>query len=921
MQAVTHECLDIGNRTDFGKGGRCKLVAIKAAKQRHEDKLNLKLCGMLVDSGLDAEWQSEHKGNTKIDMEVFTEHLRVAVECEKHGSGKRAEALKDAVSRLVPVPRVDAAIALVYPEGCDSPSDLTPDTILAYTIIRTENVKKYGGRHKRHAQSIRWMTGPAGGLASVLKHLYRDVGDPDRLAGDLKTRLDEAVGGMSVRQCSMLAKAIRLEYPESAERTRLDAAAKRALLVVASAALFHARVGDHIQSMKPSGYSGLWPPQTPGECRRDPSGTKNALVAAWELMLKIDYRPIFESAINILVKSSGPQFAGAVESMAEWAIHAADQTASLRHDLLGRIFHTVLDTARQDGSFYTTTPAAVLLAGLAIRNRTDMPNRLRDMKVVDPACGTGTLLMAAAERIRDIAGDEYDPNVLVEEVLCGIDINVTAVHMAATTVGMLSPDTKFDWMDIRIADLGLVNGKARAGSLELYAPDGLLPYVGWYEGSGRQVDTGSIAHRTWKGTADLVVMNPPFTRNNLRHDQLGPAVERAVKEREKEIFRDAPVSLTSSGIPFLLLGERLAGDAGTMAFVFPLAGATAPSNADTRRFLAKRFHVDTIVVPHDTKRFQFSGSTDIAEMLVILRREPPRETRIVNLAVTPGSVAEAAAVADAINGGRPTNCQVVYWPRRMVETGNWAGVLFYSPYLVERFAEMLDGIMFKVARLGDVADTGEPPQGVRMTFDASDIPDKDARFARYDHKTNDVRTMRAAPNRYLRAKPGREKQAERAWAKGGLLHIPERLQPNITHVAAVRTDNASIGTSWHAVTPRHADPETWSKAMAVYINSTVGVVAMLGARIPRKPLYPRYSVSDVKSLLVPALSETMIKQLATTYDRYGNSDLGLWRDPNSIRIALDHTVCGVLNLDGSIMATMRQELSREPMVTGRRYGE
>lgn len=181
--------------------------------------------------------------------------------------------------------------------------------------------------------------------------------------------------------------------------------------------------------------------------------------------------------------------------------------------------------------------------------------------------------------------------------------------------------------------------------------------------------------------------------------------------------------------------------------------------------------------------------------------------------------------------------------------------------------------------------------------------------------------MHAKPSKYLRTKPGRERQVERAWTKGGLLHMPERLQPNITHVAAVRTDNAPTGTLWHAAIPKHADPETRSKAMAVYINSTAGVVAMPGARIPRKPLYPWYSVSDVKSLLVPAPSETMIKQPATTYDIHGNSDLGLWRDPNGVRIALDHIVCGVLKMEGSTVAAMRQELSRKPMVTGRRYGE
>ena len=78
----------------------------------------------------------------------------------------------------------------------------------------------------------------------------------------------------------------------------------------------------------------------------------------------------------------------------------------MRHDLLGRIFHTVLDTARYDGSFYTTTAAATLLAALAITE--DMcdwndPEAIGRLRITDPACGTGTLLMAAAERIRELA--------------------------------------------------------------------------------------------------------------------------------------------------------------------------------------------------------------------------------------------------------------------------------------------------------------------------------------------------------------------------------------------------------------------------------------------------------------------------------------------------------------------------------------
>lgn len=908
----------------------------KAARRRHEDKLNLKLHEILVNAGLKAEWQSEHAGNTRIDIEVVTEQIRIAVECEKYGSSKQVEALKDAASRLVPIARVDIAVAVVYPEGCDSDDDLTCDTVLTYTVVRKENAVKYGRDHKKHAQSIRWMVNPASRLPNVLRHLYRDVGNPDTLASNLKTRLDVAVSGMSESQCRSLAKSIKLEYSALAKRHQLNAAAKRSLLVVASAALFHARLGDYLESMKPASYSGEWNPQTLGRCRRDDVvGTKGALLKTWEHVLRVDYKPIFESAVNVLVGSSGQWFANAIDSMAEWAQDAADQTVSLRHDLLGRIFHTVLDTAKQDGSFYTTTSAAVLLAGLAIRDRSDIPNDLNDMKIVDPACGTGTLLMAAAERIRDVMEDEYDPNTIVENVLCGVDINVTAAHMAATTIGMLSPDTKFDRMDIRIADLGMVDGEARAGSLEMYVEDGLLPYVDWHGGTGKQVDTGDTTKHTWKDIFDLVIMNPPFTRNSLRHDQLGKKIENLVKQRESEIFKTIPRGQRhSSGPMFIRLAEHLSRK--TLAVVLPSVVTSSPGNLLLRQFLASKFHVDTIVVPHDPKRFHFSASTDIAEVLVILRKEPPCDTCIVNLRITPGSVAEAATLADTINeeeekpassrrlGSDINSYQIVRWPRSRVEKGDWSGVQFYSPYLVDRFVDIVDGKLFKTVRLGDVADTGEPPQGVRMTFDASDTPDRYARFVRHDHKTKEVRSMHAVPNKYLIPKPGKEKQAESAWAKGGLLHIGERLRFNLVHAVAVKTNSISIGTSWHAISPKAktGDQELWSRAMAVWLNSTVGIVSLLGKRSTSKDLaYVRFPIDSLCDVLIPELDKRMMLMLTRAYDKYSDSDLGLIRDPNATRIALDKAVCRVLGLDESVMSTMRTELSREPMITGKRYGE
>ena len=65
----------------------------------------------------------------------------------------------------------------------------------------------------------------------------------------------------------------------------------------------------------------------------------------------------------------------------------------------------MLDTARYDGSFYTSTAAAALLASLALRDSDgdwSDPNYVASLRICDPACGTGTLLMAVKERIRDL---------------------------------------------------------------------------------------------------------------------------------------------------------------------------------------------------------------------------------------------------------------------------------------------------------------------------------------------------------------------------------------------------------------------------------------------------------------------------------------------------------------------------------------
>ena len=686
----------------------------------YEPNINAKLRKLLQKTGLDTKPEvTVTKG--RIDVLVWFDEYKVAVECELEDDRgvafKKKEAAGDARKRLEPTPIVDVAVAVVYPKGTTESLSMSDKIMYAVvgtakTVDGSKQMRLDGTTH--YKSGIRWSECSVRQLAGILRQVGRDLGDPNSIVSELKDSLSMAVDKLSDAELENTAKSLDLNMDED-----YRAAATRALLVVASAAMFHARLDTYLPKMKPEidardgkPYDGEWPPAKLNECFEARNVT-TTLLDSWHMILAVDYKPIFEAGRAVLKSNNSHRFSDAVKIMVSWARDTVGSVEGLRHDILGRIFHAVLGTARYDGSYYTSMPAAVLLAGLAIRGKEDLPANFSDARIIDPACGTGTLLMAAAERIKDVLGNRCDSTVLIEKVLSGVDINITALHMAATTLGLLSPTTQFKHMDIRQIPLGVVSkaripksgrlaGIVSAGSLELYDAGGLDAYTGWTERGSANVESGEKrAPHEYAYQANHVIMNPPFTRNDIRHDQLGKKAEKLVNKREEEIFKSSPAKVRrkSSGPMFVMLAERLVAQNGTVSIVFPLSASTALDFAEQRKFLAERFHIETIVVPQDPKRFWFSENTNISEMLVVMRRKEnskaKRPTRIVHLAVNPNTVTDAMMLADDIRNGKQRNdIQVVKWPHSCMIRGDWAGVQFFSPHLVKKFKMIRDGKMF-----------------------------------------------------------------------------------------------------------------------------------------------------------------------------------------------------------------------------------
>jgi len=107
-------------------------------------------------------------------------------------------------------------------------------------------------------------------------------------------------------------------------------------------------------------------------------------------------------------------------------------------------------TASSDGAYYTHNVSALMLARRALsENFADWgdADAVRDLRIMDPACGTGTLLMASLQTIktRMNQGDKDDADLaalhrtLVEDVLCGLDINRYGISLRHATLRWARP--------------------------------------------------------------------------------------------------------------------------------------------------------------------------------------------------------------------------------------------------------------------------------------------------------------------------------------------------------------------------------------------------------------------------------------------------------------------------------------------------
>ncbi len=710
---------------------------------------------------------------------------------------------------------------------------------------------------------------------------------------------------------------------------------KTAALLIANACIMHKRLEEtgNLGGLTRIEYANL---------TENPAST---LAGAWLTILEKDYAPVFQDATALLRKLSQiDSISSAIRTLIQCAIDNATTLNELGFDHAGPLYHKVLGTAQSDGAFYTKNLSGYLLAGLAFdKGFIDWkdPEAVNNLHIIDPACGTGTLLMAALNIIKKRAAVAQNLNEagvnklhkrLVETGIYGFDINKYSVQLAACNLTIGAPDTDYERINLHTLQHGPIAGTdgdtpddVRHGVLEklldhhmgkmVLEPPPLF---------GEDISRKEMAEVVMPKEFDAVIYNPPFTETLNQSKKYTEQTKNAMATRlqyikaslgERDLAAEKAIGKRSIQ-PFFtpLTTGLLSKNKGKLAKIIPATACTAKNARTQRQYLADNFHIEMVVTSHDPKRINFSENTSIHECLVIGKRSAHNDkpTRFIQLATYPNSVKEAEALIDKIqNGDAGGLYSETPWSAEKMRAGDWSPVQWFKSNLAHTAGEI--NALPKMIEIGDICLLRNPI-AVRLNFDYERSDDGDA-FCTIAEGI--MQTMQAKPESKAMPKIGKEDKALSCREKATCFLITQRFRTTNNRLLAIHSKEPAISSAYYAVAVKTSEQE---KAFVAFLNSSFGVIQMLNRRTGLLT-YPSFEVGHLKTLMLPDPNKADLTPLLDAFEQVKDTPLERLKNcaEDPARKILDHAAAKSIGIDPATTDQWRQWLSQEPTITNKPY--
>ena len=538
---------------------------------------------------------------------------------------------------------------------------------------------------------------------------------------------------------------------------------------------------------------------------------------------------------------------------------------------------------------------------------------------------------------------EWVHRYLIENILNGLDINRHAIHLSASMLTMSAPRIDYSKMNLWRMNHGVDrDNKVSAGSLDMLIGEEIIiedeSIKPIYSKQDRVYAKGNIKDTIdLNSKCDLVIMNPPFTRDDIRNKHLPVPIQKKVREREKTIANQLKndirgVAITnkcSIGNFFLPLADQLLKkERGTIASVLPTTAFLGTSNKGYRRFILEKFHVEVVITSHDNKRNNFSGNTSIHESLLVLRKpKQNRKTLFVSLKQNPINIFDAQKLSEKIKEvllvgvGTSFDYGVPFFidltTQKHLKGNPWREVAFLNPILVEKYDDLDNNSAF--LKLIDIIGRKKfyGSGTVRTGFNKIAYPQSPDIRALWYHKTNREKCLKTRFDSYLIAK--NENAIKHVKQKSNYLLLPEKLRFNTAKTTARYSDLKIIGSVYFSFDMsdttkkfENIDIKKLCKGYCLWLNSSYGVLSFLNIR-SSKLTYSDFSINHLESLPLP--HPKYCDRLSNFFDLYSSLELKSFPQiqEDSVRQEIDR-VCEeiVPNLPSS--EDLRRWISEESTV-------
>ena len=607
------------------------------------------------------------------------------------------------------------------------------------------------------------------------------------------------------------------------------------------------------------------------------------VIAGWNVILKVNYRPIFHVAKRIVaaIATDDALVDVILATLCDTAKELVDQRLTQVHELAGTVFQRLIVDRKYVKANYTRLESVALLSALVLPKTQE---NVSELKVADFACGTGSLLNGAYQRILELhehAGGKGSRihTRMIEENLVGCDVMPNASHLTASLLTSIYPDLKIGNTRIHTMPYGSQEDRSYAlGALDLYdIPETLpLPLMSTaVQQVGGEDDTTVITQQEFRyGEFDIVVLNPPFTRPDSDASSGTPKAvfkgSNRDKEEEQKMRRarrqkDWRVGDGNAGLAsdFVDLADKMLKEngKGKMGFILPVTCLTTSDWRKVRNMWATEYHDVVVISIADAKgeSCAFSADTSMAECMVVATKgKKPDNTgrgRFISLNHRPRSVLEALEVVntthrldsvrrleDEPSGGNPLkvgdeilgyvlNCPL--WADKA-----WEAVRIKEVALIQSAHRFADGEMWlptqvsplevRVCLVGDIAEVGAShrdihEKGERGAFDVEKgYTDTDLYPGLWNVNSPIQRAMVVQPDCHLITRPNRHDKAQKILTLNGRVHFNVDMRFNANSLGVLFTGKPAIGISSlpNVVLKKQIYDYVWT----LWGNSTLGLL-------------------------------------------------------------------------------------------------